>query len=100
MQAYDLPHNDVAKMLQTYIPSISEIYGDRDDFRLGFVAYVSHLIKPGARDRAQFIHDESGIPVVLCSAYGLNNLREDREFMRNPVKVSDLMSSNPVVLIQ
>lgn len=99
MRIYDLPHNDYAKMLTTYIPTANELYPADRELELSFVGYVSHLIGKGAKDRAQQIYDNSGIPVVLCSVYGLNSLRENSYFIQNPKNVTDLFISNPVTHI-
>lgn len=98
-KTYDLPHNDYAKMLTTYIPSVSELYPAGKNLELSFVGYVSHLIGNGAKAKAQDIYNNSGIPVVLCSVYGLNNLRENPIYQNNPIKVTDLFTSNSVVQI-
>jgi hypothetical protein len=100
-KSYDLPHNDYAKMLTTYIPSVSELYPGGKDFELSFVGYVSHLIGNGAKAKAkaQDIYNNSGVPVVLCSVYGLNNLRENSIYQNNPIRVTDLFTSNSVVQI-
>jgi hypothetical protein len=100
METYDLPHSDFAKMLNTYIPSVHEIYHSREELaKIGFVAYVSHLIKPSAISRAQSIYDKSSIPVALCSAYGINNMREDRKFYKDPFNVTAKLSENSVVFL-
>ena len=96
---YDLPHQDVAKMLQTYIPSASELFPENRKLELSFVGYVSHLISAGAHVRAKEISDKSGLPVVLCSVYGLNNLRENPAYYKQPTKVTDLFTSKQVVQI-
>lgn len=94
---YDLPHQDMTKMLQTYIPSAHELFPEGKKLDLSFVGYVSHLISPGASIRAKEIHERSGIPVVLCSVYGLNNLREDPEYLKQPWKITDYFTSQEVV---
>lgn len=98
---YSLPHNDYAKMLKTYIPAVHEIYGKRPGgYRLSFIAFISHMITPGATTKARRLFEESGVPIALCSAYGLNNMREDPSFRRCPERVTSHLSSGPVVQIQ
>ncbi len=100
METYDLPHADYAKMLHTYIPSVHEIYQSREErVQIGFIAYISHLIKPSAIGRAQSIYDKCSIPVALCSAYGINNMREDRNFYKDPSNVTTKLSEHSVVFL-
>lgn len=94
---YELPHPDVAKMLSTYIPSVNELFPSGRKLNLSFVAYVSHLFKSGAEDRAIEINRRTNLPVVLCSVYGLNNLREDENFYHKPDNVVKLFTSKPVL---
>jgi hypothetical protein len=96
---YDLPHQDMTKMLQTYIPSASELFPSGRTLELSFVGYVSHLISSGAHIRANEIYQKSGLPVVLCSVYGLNNLRENPAYFKQPPKITDLFTSAKVVQI-
>lgn len=95
---YSLDHSDVAKMLNTYIPATSELYEERS-LDLKFVGYVSHLFGQGALNRANEISRKSGLPVVLCSIYGLNNLRENADYQKKPQKLVDLFTSKAVVTI-
>jgi hypothetical protein len=98
--AYELPHQDVVKMLHTYIPAAHEIFGPRPrGVEIGFITYISHLIRPGAESRAQYLYEQCGVPVSLCSAYGLNNMREDPEFFQEPERVTERLRSNSVVLL-
>lgn len=96
---YNLPHDDYAKMVQTYIPNVQELYGNRENVELKFVAYISHLVKDEAVSRAQQIYENKGIPVVLCSVYGLNGMRETADYQGHPEAVTDYFSSNSVVLV-
>jgi hypothetical protein len=95
---YDLPHQDIAKALTTYIDGASELYGDKN-LELSFVAYISHLIAPSAEIRAMDIYKNKGIPVGLVSAYGLNGMRGDPCFINNPANVTNKLSSMPVSMI-
>jgi hypothetical protein len=99
MQSYGLPHADVTKMLQTYIPGISGIYPNATPSKIAFVSYISHLIESGATSRAAHIHSQTKIPVALCSAYGFNKMRENSDFKMNPSAVLNYMSSQNVVNI-
>lgn len=99
MEKYDLPHQDVAKARTTYIDAAAELYGNRGNLELKFVAYISHLISAGAEIRAQELYDAKNIPVSLISSYGLNSLRDDESFKHNPRAVTDLLSLNAVNLI-
>uniref|UniRef100_UPI004048C12E hypothetical protein n=1 Tax=Polynucleobacter sp. TaxID=2029855 RepID=UPI004048C12E len=98
MKVYDLPHQDIAKVLTTYIDGASDLYGSRN-LELSFVAYVSHLISPGAEARAMDIYNSKMIPVGLLSAYGLNSMRDDSLCKGNPGLVTDRLSIKPVNLI-
>ena len=98
MKTYDLPHQDIAKAEKTYIDAASELYGSRN-LELKFVAYISHLIGSGAGDRARSLYESKGVPVSLISAYGLNSLRDNNEYKRNAVAVTDRLSERPVNLI-
>jgi hypothetical protein len=97
---YDLPHNDVAKCINTYIDAASELFGNRGNLELKFVAYVSHIIGAGATTRAQDIFDKKNIPVSLISAYGLNFMRDSETYRGNAMAVTSLLSKNPVNLIE
>jgi hypothetical protein len=89
----------VAKVKTTYIDNVSELYGNRGNLELKFVAYVSHLISSGAEVRAQDIYEAKNVPVSLISAYGLNSLREKTEYKNNPNKITSLLTHEPVNLI-
>jgi hypothetical protein len=95
MKSYDLPHQDSAKAITTYIDAASELYGNRN-LDLKFIGYVSHLIGSGAATRAQDIYEAKGIPVSLISAYGLNSMRDDPFFKGNTAAVTDKLSASPV----
>jgi hypothetical protein len=97
--SYDLPHDDVAKALSTYIDSAAELYGSATKLELSFVAYISHLISPGAEERARRIYDDKNVPVSLISAYGLNSMRSDNRYLNHPEEVTDRLSLRPVNLI-
>jgi hypothetical protein len=97
---YDLPHDDAAKCITTYIDAAGELYGNRNNLDLKFVAYISHVIGSGASTRAQDIYLSKGIPVSLISAYGLNFMRESSLYKGKPSAVTDLLSKNPVNLIE
>ena len=86
---YDLPHSDVAKMLNTYIPATKAELAKSRNLELKFIAYVSHIIKPGALDRAHEIFKKGNIPVSLISAYELNSMRESSQFKNNPIAVTN-----------
>jgi len=94
-KSYDLPHQDYAKAVQTYIPFARELYGKRD-LEIRFVAYVSHLISNGAATAANKIYEEKKIPVSLISAYGLNNMRCNPLFRMNPSAVTNHLSEKSV----
>jgi hypothetical protein len=93
---YDLPHSDVVKMVQTYIPATKELFSTRKNLELKFIAYVSHIITPGSLDRAYEIYKNRNIPVSLISAYELNNMRESNTFKANPEAVTNRLSENSV----
>ena len=95
MKTYDLPHQDSAKAITTYIDAARELFDSRD-LELKFVGYVSHLISSGAGTRALDIYNSKGIPVSLISAYGLNSMRDDPTFRGNARAVTDRLSANPV----
>ena len=86
---YDLPHSDVVKMVQTYIPATKELFNTRKNLELKFIAYVSHIITPGSLDRAHEIFKKGNIPVSLISAYELNSMRESNQFKHNPIAVTN-----------
>lgn len=96
---YDLPHQDVAKCINTYIDAASELYGSRN-LDLKFVAYISHVIGSGATTRAQDIYNKKNVPVSLVSAYGLNFMRDSTIYKGNAMAVTDLLSKNSVNLIE
>ena len=98
MYSYDLPHDDCAKAVSTYIDAVKELYGNRR-LDLKFVAYVSHMIVSGARIRAQDIYDRKKVPVSLISAYGLNSMREDPAFRKNTTAVTNRLCRDHVNLI-
>lgn len=98
MKSYDLPHQDTVKAKATYIDAASELYGSRN-LELKFVAYISHLIGSGASIRAQDIYDDKKVPVSLISAYGLNSLRDDDSYKKNPQALTNKLSARPVNLI-
>lgn len=95
---YDLPHQDVTKATSTYIPYAYELFDNRN-LELKFIAYISHLIGPGATTRAQEMYDTKQIPVSLISAYGLNAMRSDPDLLENAGAVTDKLSRLPVSLI-
>jgi hypothetical protein len=99
MKKYDLPHADVAKALTTYIDFARELYGSASNLELSFVAYISHLISPGAECRARRIYDDKNVPISLISAYGLNSMRSDSRYLKHPDAVTNKLSSEPVNLI-
>lgn len=99
MKQYDLPHQDVAKAKMTYIDTVSELFGNRGNLELEFVAYVSHLIGQGAETRAQEIFDAKNVSVSLISAYGLNRMREDVDLLGNPIAVTNMLAKSSVNLI-
>lgn len=98
MKVYDLPHQDASKAITTYIDAATELYGSRN-LELKFVAYVSHLIGSGASVRAEEIYRAKGVPVSLMSSYGLNSMRDDREYRGAASKVTHRLSENPVNLV-
>lgn len=95
MKTYDLPHQDSAKAITTYIDAASELYGSRN-LDLRFIGYASHLISSGAGVRAQDIYNAKGVSVSLISAYGLNSMRDNPFFRGNTVAVTDKLSAKPV----
>lgn len=95
MKTYDLPHQDSAKAITTYIDAASELFGSRN-LDLVFIGYVSHLIGSGAGTRAQDIYNAKGIPVSLISAYGLNSMRDDPCYKGNTSAVTNKLSASPV----
>lgn len=92
---YDLPHQDSSKAKTTYIDAASELFGSRN-LDLKFVAYISHLISPGAKTRAQDIYNAKGIPISLISAYGLNSMRDSNTFRGNASAVTEKLSAKPI----
>jgi len=98
MNIYDLPHQDLTKATSTYIPYAYELFDNRN-LELKFIAYISHLIGSGATTRAQEMYDTKQIPVSLISAYGLNAMRSDPNFLENAGAVTDKLSRSPVSLI-
>lgn len=99
-EIYGLPHQDIAKMTQTYIPSVDELSGEGPTRpELAFVAYVSHTISKGAEKRAKHLHAVGGVPVVLCSVYGLNRLREDARYRHNPDAIVRLFTESSVLVL-
>ena len=95
---YDLPSQDVSKAKDNYINHACELFGTRN-LELKFVAYISHLISPGAMTRAQDIYDNKRVTVALISAYGLNGMRSDPNLLGNISAVTDKLSRLPVSLI-
>jgi hypothetical protein len=98
MNSYDLPHQDSAKAITTYVDAAKELYGS-NNLELKFVGYISHLIGDGAKNRAFDIHQAKGVAVSLISAYGLNSMRDSGIYNNNPMAVMDRLSSCPVTLI-
>lgn len=98
--AYSFPHEDVLKMLNTYIPSTGEIECDGKRFNQPkFLMYISHTITKGAVDRARSLHKGCGIPVVLCSVYGWIKLTEDPRYKNNPTAVMKCLCSRDVLVL-
>lgn len=95
---YDLPHEDMAKAITTYIGGASELYGSKN-YELSFVAYISHLIAPNAKNRAMEIWNARHIPVGLVSACGLNSMRDNPLFKGKTRAVTDLLSASPVNIV-
>jgi len=95
---YDLPHDDMAKAITTYIDGASELYGSKN-CELSFVAYISHLIAPGAELRAMNIYKTKRIPVGLISACGLNSMRENPFLKGKTSAVTNRLSADPVNMI-
>lgn len=98
MNSYDLPHQDVAKAITTYIDAASELYGSRN-LELSFVGYVSHLIGPGAKTRALDIYREKNVPISLISAYGLNSMRDDPRYRKRADAVTNRLSLEQVNMV-
>ena len=97
MDCYNFPHGDFAKMAQTYVPYYSEILPTAS--KLNFVAYISHLIGTGAKQRAEEFYSKSGIPVVLCSVYELDRMREDSRYQKQSERVTDRFESQNVLFL-
>jgi hypothetical protein len=95
MKSYDLPHQDSAKAITTYVDAARELYGSRN-LDLKFIGYVSHMIGSGAGVRALDIYKAKGVPVSLISAYGLNAMRDDQSLLGNPAAVTNRLSLEPV----
>jgi hypothetical protein len=98
MKSYDLPTQDMGKVITNYIDAASELFGSRN-LELKFVAYISHLIGSGAATRAKEIYDLKKVPVSLISAYGLNSMRENYIYKNNSSLVTNVLSKEPVNLI-
>jgi hypothetical protein len=98
MKTYDLPTQDMGKVITNYIDAASELYGSRN-LELKFVAYISHLIGSGAATRAKEIYDRKNVPISLISAYGLNTMRENYLYKNNSFLVTNALSKDPVNLI-
>lgn len=62
--SYSLPHSDLTKMVQTYIPSYRELCGERP-LRLEFASYVAGGFSAGVTGRLAEIEQNAGVP---CSA--------------------------------
>lgn len=98
--AYTLSHEDVLKMLNTYIPSVGEIECNGKRFsKIKFLMYISHTIAKGAVVRARDLHRRCGIPVVLCSVYGWIKLTEDPRYKNNPTAVMKYLCSRDVLVL-
>jgi hypothetical protein len=76
-------------MINTYIPATKNELAKSRNLELKFIAYISHIIKPGALDRAHEIFKKGNIPVSLISAYELNSMRESNQFKNNPTAVTN-----------
>lgn len=98
MNSYDLPHQDTAKAITTYVDAAQELYGSRN-LQLKFVGYISHLIGAGAKNRGLDIYQAKGVSVSLISAYGLNSMRDNIQFRNNPMAVTDRLSRDPVNIL-
>lgn len=98
MDVYDLPSQDVSKAKDNYIQHAYELYGSRN-LELKFVAFISHLIGVGATTRARDIYAAKHVPICLISAYGLNDMRSDPNYLGKVSAVTNKLSQLPVNLI-